>query len=171
MATGISTAECAQKKYCVAMELVHFISLPSKIETSHSTWTHATQHVFTCTTSARLDSHSRKPLCMHAMTCAVLYALLFTLVHEQISEGTCPAALRPPQISIRLSVSILPVCISRGQGACPSAMGVTQVPVFVLNNHRSPNVPCMPAPPNTSCMQHSRHQASKQAFCPLIANL
>lgn len=37
IAIGINTAECAQKKNWVAMELVHFISSPSKTDTSHST--------------------------------------------------------------------------------------------------------------------------------------
>lgn len=37
IAIGINTAECAQKKNWVAMELVHFISSPSNMETSHST--------------------------------------------------------------------------------------------------------------------------------------
>ena len=51
MEIGMMTAECAQKKYWVAMELVHFISLPSNIETSHSTCKDAQRSKCTiCTT-------------------------------------------------------------------------------------------------------------------------
>ena len=54
---------------------------------------------------------------------------------------------------MRPSVIMVPVCISRGQGGFPSATGVIHVLSPVLKIQMSPRVPCMPAPPNTSCVQ------------------
>ena len=68
---------------------------------------------------------------------------------------TWPAGLRPPNTSMRPSVIIVPVCISRGQGGFPSATGVIHVLSPVLKIQMSPRVPCMPAPPNTSCSQQA----------------
>ena len=50
-------------------------------------------------------------------------------------------------------MTIVPVCISRGHGGFPSATGVIHVRSPVLKIQISPKVPCMPAPPKTSCIK------------------
>ena len=70
-----------------------------------------------------------------------------------LQGNTWPAGLRPPKTSMRPSVIMVPVCISRGQGGFPSATGVIHVLSPVLKIQMSPKVPCMPAPPKTSCIQ------------------